>query len=92
MTISNIQLYDLLAEQLGKEKAKNLVSFVEAKVEEGLQEKTSLFATKEDIGNVRLQMEQLRTEIHLQLNKILIWLVASVFSSAGIVIAAIKLL
>src|SRR2546427_546069 len=57
MTISSVQLYELLAEQLGKEKAKNLVAFVEAKVEEGLHEKTSLFATKEDIGNIRLQIE-----------------------------------
>lgn len=85
MTISSIHLYDLLAEQLGKEKAKNLVTFVEAKIEEGLKEKTSVFATKEDIQSIR-------TELQTQINKVLIWLIAAIFSASGIDIAAIKLL
>lgn len=85
MTISSIQLYDLLSEQLGKEKAKTLVSFVEAKIDEGLKEKTSVFATKEDIQSIR-------TEIQIQINKLLIWLVATMIALSGIVIAAIKLI
>ena len=55
--ISSLDLYDLLSEQLGKEKAKNLVSFVEAKVEEGLNEKTTIFATKEDIARLEGKLE-----------------------------------
>ncbi len=85
ITISSIQLYDLLSEQLGKEKAKTLVSFVEAKIDEGLKEKTSVFATKEDIQSIR-------TEIQIQINKLLIWLVATMIALSGIVIAAIKLI
>ncbi len=85
MVVSSIDLYDMLADQLGKEKAKTLVSFVEAKVDEGLKDKTSVFATKEDV-------QMIRVEIQAQINKVLVWLIASIFSSAGIIIAAIKFL
>jgi len=85
MVVSSIQLYDLLSDQLGKEKAKTLVTFVESKVDEGLKDKTSVFATKEDIQLIRL-------ELQTQINKLLIWLIACIFSSAGIIVAAIKLI
>lgn len=85
MTISSIQLYDLLSEQLGKEKAKTLVTFVESKIDEGLKEKTNLFATKEDIQSIR-------TELQTQINKLLIWLIATIFATSGIIIGCIKLL
>jgi hypothetical protein len=85
MVVSSIDLYDMLADQLGKDKAKTLVEFVEAKVEDGLKDKTSVFATKEDIQLIRL-------ELQTQINRLLVWLVACIFSAAGIIIAVIKFL
>ena len=50
-----------------------------------MKDETSVFATKEDI-------QMIRVEIQAQINKVLVWLIASIFSSAGIIIAAIKFL
>jgi hypothetical protein len=63
MVISSLELYDLLSEQLGKEKAKTLVSFVETKIEEGLSEKTTVFATKEDIAKLDTKISESKAEI-----------------------------
>ena len=62
MYISSIELYDLLSDQLGKDKAKNIVTFVEAKVEESLHEKTSIFATKEDIGRLETKISESKAD------------------------------
>lgn len=48
MVVTAIQLYEVLAEHLGKEKAKALTEYVEAKVDKRLQDKTQIFLTKED--------------------------------------------
>lgn len=48
MIISEIELFEALSEQIGKEKAKVVVKYVEAKVDKRLDEKTSVFLTKED--------------------------------------------
>jgi len=48
MMVSEIELFEALSEQLGKEKAKILVNYVESKVDKRLEDKTQVFLTKED--------------------------------------------
>ena len=50
MVVSEIELFEVLSQQLGAEKAKSLVQYVEAKVDKRLEDKTSVFSTKEDIA------------------------------------------
>lgn len=56
MVVTEIQLYEALAEHLGKEKAKTLTEYIEAKVEKQLSEKTTVFATKEDLANAKVDL------------------------------------
>ena len=66
MVITDIQLYEILSSRLGKEEAKALTEYVEAKVEKQLNDKTSVFATKQDIADVRLEIRE--TEVRLTRN------------------------
>ena len=49
MVVSEIELYEILSAKIGKQEAKVLTEFVEAKVEKQLIDKQSVFATKEDL-------------------------------------------
>ena len=46
--VSEIELFEALSEQIGKEKAKIIVQYMESKVDKRLEEKTSIFLTKQD--------------------------------------------
>jgi hypothetical protein len=81
MTISSIMLYEVLAEQLGKEKAKTLVDFVEVKIEEGLKDKTSLFSTKEDIVKMEARLE---TKIADSKSEMIKWMFIFWVGSVGV--------
>ena len=50
MVVSEIELFQILSQQVGAEQAKALVHYVEMKVDKRLEDKTTIFATKEDIG------------------------------------------
>ena len=63
MVVSEIELYELLSQQLGADKAKTLVKYVEGKVDRRLEENTKLFATKEDIANLKTEMAKLEGRI-----------------------------
>ena len=56
MTISEIQLYELLASKIGRTEAQGLVEFVEAKVDKKLDEKINILVTKEDLSNVKVDL------------------------------------
>jgi hypothetical protein len=56
MSISDIQLYELLASKLGRSEAQGLVEFVEARVDKKLEEKTNILVTKEDLSNVKVEL------------------------------------
>jgi hypothetical protein len=49
-TITTIQLYDILAQKIGKETAKTLVDYVDTKIDKSLEDKSKVLVTKEDIG------------------------------------------
>lgn len=59
-TITITRLYDLVSIKLGKETAENLTTFIEEKILNEVDSKTSILATKEDLaresGNIRADM------------------------------------
>ena len=61
MTVTTIDLYQILRSKLGEKEAKALVEFVELKVQVNLKEEMNSFATSDDIRNLRGEMH---TEIH----------------------------
>jgi hypothetical protein len=85
MTISEIQLYEILASKLGKEEAKSLVEFVESRAEKKLEEKTAVFATKDDIANLKIEIANAKVDL-------VRWVVGTGIALAGLIIAVVKFL
>ncbi len=60
MSITEIQLYNLLKAKVGDEQAQSLVEYIETKVKNELEEKQNIFATKNDltreISNLRADL------------------------------------
>ncbi len=56
MNISITQLYSLLSEKLDKDTAENLTSYIEAKIDKTVVDKTSHLASKEDLANTKIDM------------------------------------
>ena len=46
--LSEIELFESLAEHIGKEKTKIFVQYMETKIDNQMQERSSLFLTKQD--------------------------------------------
>jgi hypothetical protein len=63
MTISEIQLYELLATRIGRTEAQGLVEFVETKVDKKMDEKTNTLATKEDIQYLKEDISNVKQDI-----------------------------
>ena len=80
MTISEIQLYELLASKLGRPEAQGLVEFVEAKVDKKLDEKTNSLATKEDILLLKQDISNTKVEL-------VKWMVATGIALASVMVA-----
>lgn len=53
ISITEIELYEILKTKLGDKEAKTLVEYVETKVEKKLEEKKDILATKEDLANLK---------------------------------------
>jgi hypothetical protein len=63
MIISEIELFEALAKEFGRDKAKSFVEYVEIKVDKRLEEKTSIFATKEDTARLETKIAEAKTEM-----------------------------
>jgi len=96
MAVSEIHLYEVLSSKFGKEEAKNLVEFVELKAEKKLDEKTSVFATKEDVHTLETSLKsdisELKVEIAHSKVDIVRWIVATAIALAGLNFAFSKFL
>src|SRR5687767_6724832 len=57
-TISITKLYELLSIKLGKETAENLTNFIENKIDNELESKTQILATKEDLAKLALMTKE----------------------------------
>jgi hypothetical protein len=63
MTVTTIDLYNILRSKIGESEAKTLVEFVEQKVQSQLKEEMNSFATKEDIHLLELKIEKVRSDL-----------------------------
>ncbi|MDO8445547.1 MAG: hypothetical protein Q7T53_05500 [Deltaproteobacteria bacterium] len=61
--VTEIELYEILRSKLGDKEAKNLVEYVETRVERKFEEKKDVLATKQDITNLDVKIEQVKSEI-----------------------------
>lgn len=63
MQVSEIQLFQILKEKIGEQEAKTLTEYVETKIEKQFDLKKDVLATKQDIGELKLQMANHKSEI-----------------------------
>jgi len=63
MTVTTIDLYNILRSKIGESEAKTLVEFVEQKVQSQLKEDMNSFATKEDVHLLELKIEKVRSDL-----------------------------
>jgi len=63
MLVSEIELFEALSEQLGKEKARVLVQYVENKIEKNIYQKKDVFLTKEDKVQIIEKISETKTDL-----------------------------
>jgi hypothetical protein len=80
-----IELYDKIRGSLSDEGAKELVRFIEKKVDNGFENKKDVLATKQDIA-------ELRVEIAKSESRIIKWMFIFWIGQIATVIAIMKLL
>ena len=84
MTVTTIDLYDILRSKIGESEAKTLVEFVEQKVQSQLKEEMNSFATKEDIHLLELKIEKVRSDL-------IKWMFVFLAGQTGLIITILKL-
>src|SRR2546428_458332 len=80
MILSEIELFEALSEQLGKDKARTLVQFVETKIENGLDDKKSGLTTREEILVLKQDIAKLDTKLSQTKAEIIRWVFAFFFA------------
>ncbi len=63
MQVAEIELYEILKEKVGEKEARTLVEYIEAKVEKKFEEKKDILATKQDIANLEIKIEKIKSDI-----------------------------
>jgi hypothetical protein len=89
MQLSTIQLYNILTQDLGKEKAERLVTFVESKIEDTLKDSSKNFATKEDISRLELKIE---TKLSENLRSIFMFIIGAIVINVTTILGAFFML
>ena len=56
MTVTAIDLYNILRSKIGEQEAKSLVEFVESNVDQKLDDKKDIIATKIDLQAIKAEM------------------------------------
>jgi hypothetical protein len=56
MSVSEIKLYNILRTKVGDEQAQSLVEFVQNSVKDEFDNRKEVFATKEDLSNLRADL------------------------------------
>jgi hypothetical protein len=56
MSVTEIQLFQILKAKLGEKEAEELVSYVKAEVQSEFDNRKEFLATKEDLANVRADL------------------------------------
>jgi hypothetical protein len=56
MTVTTIDLYNILRSKIGEKEAKSLVEFVESNVDQKLDDRKDIIATKSDLQAIKAEM------------------------------------
>ena len=84
MIVSEIKLYELLKAKIGEREAEAFIEILETRVDNRLNEKTTVFATKEDIAKLDAKISEAKVDI-------IKWMVATAIAIVGLTIALMKL-
>lgn len=84
MVVSEIKLYELLKAKIGEREAEAFIEILENKVDTRLNEKTTVFATKEDIAKLDTKISEAKVDI-------IKWMVATAIAIVGLTVALMKL-
>jgi hypothetical protein len=91
MSVTEIQLFQILKMKLGEREAEELVSFVKEEVRTEFDNKREILATKEDIANTKEYILQVKSELSKSIYLVgLIQFLAIVGSVIGIINFMIK--
>ena len=88
MVVSEIELYELLKAKIGAREAEAFIQILENKVESRINEKTTVFATKEDLAKTEGKLLSTISEAKVDIIK---WMVATAIAIVGLTVALMKL-
>lgn len=88
LVISEIKLYELLKAKIGEKEAEAFIEILEHKVDSKLQEKTTVFTTKEDLAKIEGKLLSTIGEAKVDLIK---WLIATAITIVALIISFAKL-
>lgn len=87
MVVSEIKLYELLKAKIGEREAEAFIEILENKVETKLNEKTTVFVTKEDLAKVEGKLLSTISEAKADIIK---WRIATPLAIVGLIAAFLK--
>lgn len=86
LVVSEIKLYELLKARIGEKEAEAFIQIIETKVENRLDEKTTVFATKEDVARLEGKLSTQIAETKVDIIK---WMVGAAIALFGLLFAVI---
>jgi hypothetical protein len=87
MVVSEIKLYELLKAKIGEQEAEAFLQILDSKVESRISEKTTIFATKEDLAKLEGKLLSTISESKVDMIK---WTVVTAIGLYGILMASMK--
>ena len=65
MTITNLQLFQILRGKFDEQEAENIVNYVDNKITTEFEDRKEIFATKEDIAHLAGKMDVLEAQLNI---------------------------
>jgi|GEM_PF-1187270 len=87
LVISEIKLYEMQKARIGEKEAEAFIHIMETKVDTRLQEKTSVFATKEDIARLETKLSSQIGDSKVDMIK---WVIGTSIAMYGLLLASMK--
>jgi hypothetical protein len=91
MTVSTLDLYNILRSKIGEMEAKTLVEFVEQKVHLQFDEEVCGLATKEDISLLKAEINAMEVKIEKTKAEIIKWMFIFWAGQTGIMVGILAL-
>ncbi|MFC4232439.1 hypothetical protein ACFOW1_11085 [Parasediminibacterium paludis] len=88
ITITEIQLFNVLKKKLGEQEAEQLVGFVQSEIKEEVKRKSETLATKEDLSEIKGSLE---TKLAQMESKLILWAFVFWATQLGAMFAFLKL-